>query len=529
MMNLTSFSQHRQFFLDLNISIPFEVTAHEAGLMLLLQNLDYSEFDLPKKKSGRPCALDPYRMVLIIIYARIQGHFSSRSVERLCKRDLFLLQILEGRSAPDHTTIDRFIRRHQIAIDGLFSQVAKRLDTLGELAKDVVYQDGTKVESKAGRYSFVWKKATTKNLEKLHRHIETLISEANSQCHWDLEYGDYHTGLNTLIRKLETTGKALIPENKGRGHHLTDVQRLYRDATVYKEKLERYQKYLASMVGRNSMSKTDPDATFMRMKDDYMRNGQLKPAYNLQVLVDSGYIVGSHASADRTDYATMIPALEHMHKSLPWKYSKYCADSGYDCQQNHEYLAEHQIAAYIKPQNYEQSKKRKYRKDISRKENMSYDADQDFFICSRGKKLELKYVRSRKNQYGYETTTHIYRCNRGCKTCSIRSACMKRSKAPYKQVQVNHRLVEYHRQALDLITSHEGTEIRVNRSIQAEGAFAQIKANWSFRRFLHSGVGGIHTEWLLICLAMNAVHLGNRLARDEVGNPFHYQIEPDAA
>jgi hypothetical protein len=239
-------------------------------------------------------------------------------------------------------------------------------------------------------------------------------------------------------------------------------------------------------------------------------------------VVDSGCIVGSSASADRTDYATMIPALEHMHKSLPWKYSKYCADSGYDSQQNYEYLAKHQIAAFIKPQNYEQSKNRQHRKDIGRKENMSYDADQDCFICSRGKRLELKYVRSRKNQYGYETTSHIYRCKRGCRSCPTRSACMKRSKALYK-------LVEFRHQALNLITSHEGTEIRVNRSIQAEGAFAQIKANWSFRRFLHSGTEGVHTEWLLMCLAMNAVHLGSRLARNVVGNPFHYQIEPDAA
>lgn len=528
-MNLTSFSQHKQLFLDLNLSIPFEVTEHEASLMILLQDLDYSAFNLPKKKSGRPCACDSYTMMLIITYARIHGRFSSREVERLCRRDMFLLQILGERKAPDHTTIDRFIRRHQVAIEGLFFQMAERLDSLGELKKDVIYQDGTKVESKAGRYSFVWKKTTTKNLEKLHSHIKTLICEANSRLHWDLKCEDFHTGLNALIEKLETSGKALISQKRGRGHQFTDVQRFYREALAYKEKLERYENYLATMVNRNSMSKTDPDATFMRMKDDHMRNGQLKPAYNLQVLLDSGYIVGSWASSDRTDYATMIPALENMHKSLPWKYSKYCADSGYDCQQNYEYLAKQQIAAYIKPQNYELSKTLKYRKDIGRKENMIYDADQDCFICSRAKKLELKYIRSRKNQYGYETTSHIYRCKRGCKSCPLRSACMKGSKSPYKQIQVNHQLKEYQSQALKLITSNEGKEIRINRSIQAEGAFAQIKANWSFRRFLYSGIGGIHTEWILMCIAMNAVRLGNRLARDEVGYPFYYQIEPNAA
>jgi len=405
-VNLTPFSQHQQLSLDLNISIPLEVTEHEAALLVLLQNLDYSGFHLPKKKFGRPHAADPYTMLLILIYARIQGRFSSREVERLCKRDIFLLQILRDRKVPDHTIFDRFVRCHEKAIDGLFFQVAERLDSLGELEKDVLYQDGTKIESKAGRYTFVWKKATTKNLAKLHRHIEILVSEANRQLFWDLEVGGFYTGLNALIERLKATGKTLIPEKIGRGHHLTDVQRFYRDALIYKEKLAKYEDYLASMTGRNSMSKTDPDATFMRMKDDHMRNGQLKPAYNLQILVDNGYIVGSYASADRTDYVTMIPALDHMHKSLSWKYSKYCADSGYDSQQNYEYLEKHQIVAYIKPQGYEQSKKRKHRKDIGRKENMTYDAEQDCFICSRGKKLEPQYIRNRKNQYGYETTIY---------------------------------------------------------------------------------------------------------------------------
>ncbi|NPD75593.1 transposase, partial [Oceanispirochaeta sp. M1] len=119
-MNLTSFSQYQQLSLDLNISIPFEVTDHEAALLILLQNLDYSDFDIQKKKSGRPNAVDPYTMVLLILYSRTQGRYSSRQVEHLCKRDLFLTQILQGRKAPDHTTIDRFIRRHGNAIDGLF-------------------------------------------------------------------------------------------------------------------------------------------------------------------------------------------------------------------------------------------------------------------------------------------------------------------------------------------------------------------------------------------------------------------------
>lgn len=275
-MNLTAFSNHKQLFLDLNISIPFEVTDHEAALML------------------------------IILYARTQGRFSSRDIERLCKRDLFLLRILGDRKIPDHSTFDRFVHDHEKAIDDLFFQSVVRLDELWELKKETVFQDGTKVESKAGRYTFVWKKATEKNLDKLNRHISVLISEVNSSFSWQLNPADIPSALKTLIQRLGESGDPLIPVKTGRGHRITRIQKFYRDAVIYQEKLGQYHAYLSAMNGRNSMSKTDPDATCMRMKEDYMRNGQLKPAYNLQILVDSEYIVGAYASADRSDYATMI-------------------------------------------------------------------------------------------------------------------------------------------------------------------------------------------------------------------------------
>ncbi|NQT58598.1 MAG: IS1182 family transposase [Bacteroidetes bacterium] len=528
-MNITSFPQHNQLFLDLNISIPFELAEQETALLLLLQNLDYCKFFPPKKKTGRPSALDPYTMMIILLYARTQGKYSSRELERLCTRDLFLIKVLDGRKAPDHCTFDRFVHTHEQAIDQLFFQVVGRLEQLGELTKDVVYQDGTKIESKAGRYSFVWKKVTLKNQEKLSGHIHTLISEVSDYYQWEIPTDDLLVALEEIRSRLTATKKSVIPETSGRGHRLTAVQRFYRDASAYHEKLTRYQCYLASMQGRNSMSKTDSDATFMRMKDDYMKNGQLKPAYNLQVLVDGGYTVGAYASADRTDYVTLIPALDHMHKHIDWTYRGYCADSGYDSQQNFEALAQRGITAYIKPQNYEQSKKRKRKQDIGRRQNMEYDECGDFFVCAAGRKLIFKQMRKSTNQYGYTTQIHIYYCKRGCRSCNFRKVCMKKNTAKYKHLYVNRQLATYHDQALESITSDRGKEVRVNRSIQAEGVFAQIKGNWSFRRFLRSGMKGIYTEWLLVCLAMNAVHLGNKLARNQMGTPFFYRIAENTA
>lgn len=527
-MNITAFTNHKQLFLDLNIAQSFEVTDHEAALLLLLQHLDYSKFDKPKKKAGRPHAVDPYTMMLILLYARSQGKFSSRHTEHLCKRDLFLLRVLDGKKAPDHTTIDRFIQRNQKEIDELFYQSANRLAELGELTQDIIFQDGTKIESKANRYTFVWKKAVNRNLPKLIKHIEDLVDEVNTLYSMKADTTQPQKSLQDIKKVLEQSGKELVPEKTGRGHRITVEQRMYRDTVTYLEKLENYNNCLKSMTDRNSMSKTDPDATFMRMKDDHMNNGQLKPAYNLQVIVDGGYIVGNYASSDRTDYATMIPALDHMHNHLSWKYSKYCADSGYDSQQNHEALEARGIEAYIKPMKYEQSKKRKTKTDIGLKENMIYDKDNDLFICKQNKKLKLKQIKTKTNQYGQEIVTHVYRCKRGCKSCSSRSACMKKSRAKYKHVQINHKLAAYQKKATELITSDLGKEIRVNRSIQAEGAFAQIKSNWAYKRFLRKGMNGIQAEWTLMCMSMNIVHLGYRLARGETGSPFYHKIDNTA-
>lgn len=121
-MNITVFSNHKQLYLDLKISLPFEVTDQEAALMLLLQKLDYSNFNKPKKKSGRPPAVDAYTMMLILLYARTQGRFSSRDIERLCKRDLFLIQVLDGRKASDHTIFDLFLQNNANEIDDLFTK-----------------------------------------------------------------------------------------------------------------------------------------------------------------------------------------------------------------------------------------------------------------------------------------------------------------------------------------------------------------------------------------------------------------------
>ena len=90
----------------------------------------------------------------------------------------------------------------------------------------------------------------------------------------------------------------------------------------YIDKLKEYTKHLHVCGVRNSYSKTDPDATFMHLKEDHMKNGQLKPAYNLQHAVDAQYITWLDVSHHPTDVQTLVPFLTDMERFLAFKYSE---------------------------------------------------------------------------------------------------------------------------------------------------------------------------------------------------------------
>ena len=142
----------------------------------------------------------------------------------------------------------------------------------------------------------------------------------------------------------------------GIGRRKTQLQKSLEQLDQYLEKLKEYTKKLYTLGDRNSYSKTDPDATFMRMKEDAMRNGQLKPAYNIQHGVDSEYITWIDISPRPTDTCTLIPFLKDMESHLGFKYSEIVADAGYESEENYLFIERNGQTAYIKPQNYEISK-----------------------------------------------------------------------------------------------------------------------------------------------------------------------------
>lgn len=251
---------------------------------------------------------------------------------------------------------------------------------------------------------------------------------------------------------------------------------------------------------RKSYSKADKDATFMRMKEDYMNNGQLKPGYNVQIAVESEYIVGVGLFHNPTDTTTLIPFMERIQSNSKRKIRNLIADAGYASEENFTYLEEYGQNAYIKPQLYEVSKTRKYKNDKYRPEHMEYDKEADKYICPNKKRLSYSYTSKYTTENGYVTSRKIYQCE-SCEGCPYRNEC--HASKHDRRIRVSHKLNEQNQKATELITTNEGILLRMNRSIQVEGAFGTIKQDFRFRRFLTKGKAKTETQFFLVAFAYN--------------------------
>ena len=468
----------------------------------------------------------PRQLFKIMVYASMNRIYSSRDIETACRRDINFMYLLEGKPAPDHATFARFISLHFAQCSKkTLAEVSKLLYSLGEISGKSIFIDGTKIESVANKYTFVWKKAVTKNQAKLFDKILALVEECENLYGFKITYNgkvSLHT-LKRLRKKLcrirQEEGIAFV---HGTGRRKTRLQKSLETLETYIAKLKEYNKKLYVCGDRNSYSKTDPDATFMRMKEDAMLNGQLKPAYNLQHGVDSEYITWLDISSRPTDTRTLIPFLKDMELYLPFKYQEIVADAGYESEENYLFLEENGQLAYIKPQNYEISKTRKYRQDIGRMENMKYDEKADCYYCKNGQVLTAQYEKREKTASGYRRTVTVYRSN-GCSGCPFKTGCIKGNncKTPMEDRQkvlyVSKKMKEKRQEALERITSDYGTQLRMNRSIQAEGSFANIKEDMEFRRYLYRGNANVTAQSILLAIGYNINKLHHKIQAGRTG------------
>lgn len=495
----------RQLVLPLNLEYNIPNNDPVRLLDSICDELDYSELYKSYDRTWRK--YDPKLLFKLIVYGYMRGYYSCRDIEKACKDSTRFMWLLNGSSVPDSATIARFQNsRLTPVIEKLFYQFIELLHSKNEIPFENIFIDGTKIEANANKYSFVWKSAIQKFSAKLSVKAQAKLSELKYRYSLSDEF-TLSQCLKHLNMLFNLYGHTYV---SGKGKHKTQLQKDIETLTEYIEKEKKYNRYLGSIgTDRNSMSKTDNDATFMHLKEDHMRNGQLKPAYNIQIGVESEYIVGIGSFTERNDVRTLIPMLERIKRNTNRVYTNVIADAGYESEENYTYLNDNNQVSYIKPINYELSKTRKYKTDIFRAEHMIFDRDKDCFVCSQGNELKYIYSRHSTSANGYAIEHRTYRAE-DCSSCPLRDKCFS-SKRNCKEIKVSLRFLEQRKRSTENITSEQGVKLRVNRSIQVEGAFGVIKQDMGFRRFLTRGKHKTETQFFLIAFAFNVMKLHSRL------------------
>ena len=454
-------------------------------------------------------------LVKIIIYGYMEQITSLRGIEKACRRDINFKWLLQNQPVPSKSRIGRFIQQNDKYIEEVFYRTVRYLSEQKEIDYETVYIDGTKIEANANRYSFVWRKATEKHESRLDGKISAFIEGFNKEYHTAFTAGEAGECLEYIIQIIN---REKIEFVYGRGRRKTPIQRQYEELASYLERKAKYRGYNAIFNGRNSFSKTDVDATFMHMKEDHMRNSQLKPGYNMQIAVNSEYIVGLDVSNERSDQLTLISLLENLKEKLPDKFTSVTADAGYESEENYTYLKKNNQTAYIKPQNYEQSRKKGSKKWIGRRENMHYEPKTDTYYCAEGRPLAYAFDKIRKSKSGFKSHVRVYECE-CCGNCTCKELC---TKSKYnKRLYVADNFLKYREESLSNITGAQGILFRVNRSIQAEGAFGVLKEDYGFRRLNRRGYTNVKNEFTLHCIAYNINKYCNKNKQNKCGTHFY--------
>lgn len=505
------YSQGKQLVFPLNVEsmIPSDETV---GLLdQVLEELDYRKLYLTYSDMGRNPSVDPVSMFKVMVYAYSQGIYSTRRIEEACRYDVRYRYLLDGQSAPDHNTISRFRKDHLRGdvLDDLFMQFMKKLRDDGEISLSEVFIDGTKIEANANKYTFVFRRSTETFYRKLRAKASDFLKNE-----FDIEEAPDQIDASKLQGYLDLLKKRVTDQKikfvYGQGHRKTLLQRQYETIKGWQERASRYEEIFEIIgEGRNSYSKTDHDATFMHMKEDHMRNGQLKAGYNVQVATESEYILGIHVSADRSDLYTLIPFLSRLEQQYgSGSIKRVCADAGYESEENYDFLKTHDIQAFIKPSNYEYSKTRKFQKDMEFRLSMNYDPEEDSYTCKNGRKLKYAYTSRRTMHSGYVSEKKIYTCE-SCEGCPFLGKCYRGKYS--KKLIVSPAFDSYREESRKNITSEDGILLRINRSIQAEGVFAITKQDMGFTRFLTRGKSMVTTEYLLLAFGFNINKLHSRM------------------
>jgi len=465
----------------------------------------------PKKSSlgGGASRYDLEMMTKLFVYGYLTKVCSSRMLAKAARENVMFMWLAGGQK-PDFRTLNDFRGKLLKGVmEEIFVTAVKMLHAKGYVKFENYFQDGTKIESASGRYTYIWKKSVEKNDKNLDEKLRSYIKLAEQV--WEDENDEYgDKDLEELGGKDGFTSadvKELAGILKQRLQTLTaeeDKKKLKATVkTIEKDLLPRKKKYEKAkrICGkRNSYSKTDREATFMRMKEDHRGKGQPKPGYNVQIGTENGFVVGYDIFSNPNDTRTLKPHLKKQEKRLGVKPKAVITDAGYGSEENYVYLENQGITAVVKYATYHKENSKQWKDDNFRTENWEYNKKEKYYVCPNGRKLRLKKTEKRMTESGYPITAGIYECE-SCKYCRLKKKCNKT--AGNKCISRNDRMLRLRRKARRTLEDEQYVELRKRRSVEVETVFGQIKGNQGYRRFLLRGTEKVSAEWGLLVLGYN--------------------------
>ncbi len=525
-------------------------------LKKVMEEMDFTGLLNQYSNKGRN-GFNPIMKYAVLTYANMRGIRSVDRIVELCERDLAFIWLTQGEK-PQRDAFYDFINSKLTGeiLDDLNYQFLRKLKKEGLITLEALYVDGTKIEANAKRYTFVWRGTVNYHLAGLLDTIDALYTRYNNLLN-ENGYGQKYNLGNVQMFIIEGMDKVRDVIEKNRKRKLTkhkklsnntlieidncsplellklqtnltkiadgediafvyekrqrnpELQLLYEELEECGKRLMRYKECFEIMgKDRNSYSKTDLEATFMRMKDDHMMNGQLKAAYNVQIAVENYFIVHAYVSNDRTDYNTLIPIVRKHILAFEEKLKEITADSGYCSEKNLLFCKDHNIESHIKLQDHEQRKTRAYKENIGKYYNMAHQVfeDEHFYICHDGR--ELRHIRTEeKAMDGYTQTLEVYGCA-DCSGCEHKARCLykyypEKDADKNKVMKINECWEELKERTHANIQSEKGILNRKIRSIQTEGHFGDIKENDDFRRFNHRTSDKVYKEFMLYVIGRN--------------------------
>ncbi|WPU97143.1 IS1182 family transposase [Mucilaginibacter sabulilitoris] len=453
-----------------------------------------------KYKGGGASSFHPRLMLKLLVYGYLTNTYSSRKLEDQAAQNVHFMWLL-GMKKPDHNTINRF-RSEKLSgvLKQIFSQIVLLLQQEGIVSlKEAVFTDGTKIESVANKYTFVWGKSIKNSKEKMKAQLDELRGYAQSIAAEELkdtaplEYSEINpekvketiSKINAALEdKEDVAGKVKQKLNYAKKH--------------WPENLAKYDEQEKLLAGRNSMSKTDPDATFMRMKEDHMLNGQLKPAYNLQISTQEQFILNYTLHQTPTDYQTLpshIEQYESLYKEQP---KAIVADAGYGSDENYGVLQQKGIEAYIKYNTFDKEQKEGIKAFSN--DSLHYNEADNYLTCPMGQRMHHVGDGQRITSSGFLQLISRYQAQ-NCEGCPMRGVCHQNP--GNRIVEINHSLRKHKQAATERLNTEQGIKYRKRRPADVEPVFAQLKHNHGFRRFLLKGMSKTEVEIGLLSIAHN--------------------------